>query len=356
VAFGALLLLCMPYLVSRLPLRQSGISAAGLLARIRASGDIGYSGYAESVGGLALPVTESAFGSLADLLGGRTDLRVWWRAPTDWRVDTVDAVGERDVHQDRRGIWTWDYERNTALRTVVNAQPAVRLPRSDDLVPASLARRLLNQARPAEVSRIADRRIAGHDAVGLRLRPDDPASTIDRVDVWSLSSGLAVRVDVFGRTGSAVISTSMLDLSTHLPGRQSTAFSPPMQAEVHAQELPDLVTAIDNFGRVRPPQRLAGLGGARERARFGSVGVYGRGVTLLVAMPLPPRLADDLAGQLSGNPTVTQQGAAAALQVGPVSLRLTARAVNGSRWLLAGTVTAATLVRAADELPLADGF
>ncbi len=355
VALGGALLLLSPYLVGRLPVADSPITASTLLARIQGSADVGYSGYAESTGGLALPVADSDFGSLADLLGSRIDLRVWWRGSSDWRVDSVDAVGEKDVRQDDTGIWSWDYERNAAVRTDFRTPPQARLPRADDLVPPSLARRFTSQARPAEVTRLPDRRIAGHSAAGLRLRPADPMSTIARVEVWALPSGIALQVDVYGRTGPAVLSTSMLDVSAQRPAATSTAFTPPVGADVLSDQIPDLVTALDQFVHATPPRSLAGLPRAPgTRTGFGSVGVYGRGVTQLVAVPLPSRLADDLAYHLNGTAAVTQQGGAAALQVGPVSLRLTARAVNGSRWLLAGTVRASALLAAESHLPVLD--
>lgn len=357
VAACAVILLLTPFLLSRIPVTETGVSASALLARIQASADVGYSGYAEASGGLALPVSSSDFGSLADLLGGRTDLRVWWRGPSDWRVDTVDAVGEKDVHQDATGIWSWDYERNQASRLVFAAPPEVRLPRADDLAPPSLARRLLSQARPSEVTRLPGRRIAGHDAAGLRLRPAERRSTIARVDVWALRSGLALQVDVYGRTGPAALNTALLDVSTKQPSTASTRFLPPLSARVSTDTLPDLVAAIDQFARVTPPRRLAGLTRSRGfRTGFGSVGVYGRAVTRLVALPLPPRLADDLARQLSGAAAVTQQGDAASLQIGPMTVRLTARAFNGTRWLLAGTVTPKTLQAADTQLPVPEGF
>ncbi len=357
VAAGAVLLLLAPYVISRIPVARTSISATALLTRIQASAGIGYSGYAESAGALALPVTNSDFSSLADLLGGRTDLRVWWRAASDWRVDTVNAVGERDYHQDAAGTWRWDYEDNFAERTDFAAAPQARLPRADDLLPPSLARRLLSQAVASEVSRLPDRRIAGRDVPGLRLRPAAPASSISQVQVWALPSGLALRVDVFGRTGPAVLSSAMLDVTPHRPTAARTVFTPPAGAQVHTDELPDIVSSLDQFAQATPPVRLAGLTRAPGfQAGFDSVGLYGRGVTLLVALPLPPRLADELAGQLSGAAAVTQQGTAAGLQIGPVTLRLTARAPNGTRWLLAGTVTPKTLVTAERQLPALSGF
>jgi hypothetical protein len=354
VAVGTALLALAPFLVGRIPAGHSKISAAALLTQIRASAGVHYSGNAQATGGLALPVT-SQFGSLDDLLGGDTTMRVWWRGGQDWRVDAIDLTGEQDLHQDRNGTWSWDYESNTAVRDTYAAPPEVRLPRSDDLVPAVLARRLLSQAVPGEVTRLPDARIAGRDAAGLRLRPRQGQTTITHIDVWALpSSGLALRVNVYGRGSSrAVVSTSMLDVSLGRPSASTTAFRPPTGARVRFEDAPDVVSSIDAFAPVHPPAVLAGLPRARERpgSQLGSVGVYGRGVTLLVALPLPARLARTVARQLSGTVDVNTGNDTTALTIGPLNLRLTPRDFSGSRWLLSGTVTAATLATAATELP-----
>jgi hypothetical protein len=355
VAIGVLLLGLGPYAVSRVPVGQSSITASALLNRITASADVAYSGYAEAHGSLSLPDT-TEFGSLAELLGGATDLRVWWRASKNWRVDAVSLTGETDVHQDPGGTWTWDYENNRATRADYLQAPDARLPRADDLAPASLARRLFDRATAGEVSRLPDRRIAGHDAAGLRLRPAQPDSTISHVDVWALpSSGLPVQVAAYGRSGRVVLSSAMLDLSTSRPAAADTAFTPPSDANVRNDNITDLVGALDRYVDTTPPSRLAGLARTGSPTQLSSVGLYGRGVTALAAIPLPPRLADVVVEHLVTAGTAAGD-AAETLAFGPLTLRLTARASNGSRWLLAGTVTKATLAQAEGELPVVSEF
>ena len=358
VAATVALLLVAPFLAGRIPAGHARVSAATLLARVQSSAGVGYSGYAQATGGLSLPVT-SEFNSLSQLLGGQSTLRVWWRGTRDWRVDSIDLTGETDVHQDIYGRWTWDYESNTATRTPFLRPDDVRLPRADDLAPPSLARRLLSQAGSAEVSRLPDARIAGRDAAGLRLRPAQPGSTITRVDIWALpSSGLTLRVNVYAAANTRpVVTTSMLDVSTDMPAASAVEFVPPPGAKVREDEITDVVAAIDQFAPTDPPAMLAGLTRAPgSQVGLGSVGAYGAGVTLLVVLPLPPHLADSLADQLSKTVAVVDSGDAATLTVGPLNLRLTARADNGARWLLAGTVTTATLTRAAGQLPAINAF
>jgi hypothetical protein len=361
VVAGTVLIAALPFVVRLLPVSHSSIASDQLLTRIQGSAHVQYSGYAESSGGLALPVT-TRFNSINDLFGDRTQLRVWWRAPDDWRVDSINFAGEKDLRADPHGIWTWDYESNTAERFVEAVVPIVRLPRPDDLVPATLARRLLSQAGPARVTRLPDARIAGHDAAGLRVHTGDVRSTIDHVDVWALpASGLPVRVNVFGKGDSApVLTSSLLDLSTSAPAPAQTEFRPAVTAKVRNSQFGDIVTAMDQFGQSTPPPQLAGL--RRAPLQLGSVGVYGRGVTVLVAVPVPPNLARTLARQLAGTPGSVSVGSggpeigALSISVGPLNLLLSAEGVGDARWLLAGTVTAPTLVTAVAELPPAAGL
>jgi hypothetical protein len=355
VAAGTAAFVALPIAARFVPAGHSSISAAGLLARIQASAGVQWSGYAESTGGLALPVTDQ-FNSINDLFGDTTQLRVWWRATDDWRVDAINLTGESDLRGDRNGTWTWDYESNTARRTVGNIAPVIRLPRADDLVPASLARRLLSQASPIQVTRLPQVRIAGHGAAGLRVHTQDARSTIDHIDVWALpSNGLPVRVKVYGVGDSTpVLASSLLDLSTAAPAPSDTDFEPTPGARVRSGQGNDIVAAIDEFGRSSPPAEVAGL--PREPLHLGAVGVYGRGVTVLVAVPLPPRLARTLIDQLTATPGASEVRARVSVNVGPVNLMVSGPGFDSARWLLVGTVTPATLESAADDLPPAVGF
>jgi hypothetical protein len=82
---------------------------------------------------------------------------------------------------------------------------------------------------------------------------------------------------------------------------------------------------------------------------LGSVGTYGTGLTVLVAVPLPGRVSRPLREQLAGTRGITPTGTGLRLTVGPLSLLLVDP--PGRRdWLLTGTVDAATLDRAAAEI------
>lgn len=345
-----------PFAAHLLPAGNSAISATDLLSRIRSSAPVAYSGYAQSKGGLALPVGADQFDVINDLFGGSSQLRVWWRAADDWRVDSIGLTGESDVHQDGTGTWTWDYESDTARRNSQTNLPVVRLPRADDLVPASLARRLLSEADPADVRRLPGARIAGNETAGLRLTLHDRRSTIDHIDVWALpSNGLPVRVEIFGAGSAPVLSTSFLDLSLGAPSATTVGFHAAGSDKLQSGQFADLVATIDQFGNNDPPPRVAGLT-RRSDLDLGSVGVYGRGVDLLVAVPLSAQLAGEIVPQLRQTPGVVENGSGISVGVGPLNLQLSPPTGFGARWLLVGTLTKKTLVSAVPYLPPAQGF
>lgn len=350
VSLGICVLLLTPVAIRSLPVADSEVSAATLLQRVNESATVAYSGYAEAVGGMALPVTDR-FSDLSRLLGERTRLRVWWRGAEDWRVDAIGITGETDLIRGSHGLATWEYE---AHRATYTDDPTVRLPRTADLVPAVLGRLLLDEAVAEDVSRLPTARVAGREAPGLRLTPSEPQSTVDHVDLWvDPDTGLALRVSVFGDGEQApAMSTTFLEVSTQQPAPTYTAFKPPPDAEVHYDEAVDIASAADRFAPVLAPDRLAGLS-RRTTTEVGAVGEYGRGVTLLTAIPLWDDAADPLREQLRTASLSRSDRHGVSVAVGPVGLLLTPDAYERTSWLLLGTVTHQTLATAAEQLAAA---
>jgi hypothetical protein len=346
VALTVAVLAALPWAVGHRPVSAASTSAASLLDRITHSAAQPYSGYAEADGGLGLPVS-GQFNSVTDLLGGHTELRVWFRSADDARVDTISAFGESDVHTDASGTWTWNYERSRATRTRA-AHPEVRLPDTADVLPPELGRRLLSQARASEVQRLPVERIAGVDAIGLRLHPAQTVTSVDHVDVWADPvSGLPLRVEVYGPgTSTPAMSTAFLDFSRARPSPKAVAFVPPDRSRVDRSRGFDIASATNEFTNAEVPGTLAGL--SRVPHDIGSVGVYGRGVTQLVAAPLWDGLANQLSDQLR-SAGATEKGDKQSFTVGPVSALLV-NSTTGRSWLFTGTVTPATLLEAAGEI------
>ena len=344
-------LVAAPTVVRILPVAASSVRATTLLQRIRASASVGYSGYAQSQGGLSLPVSGDAFGAISDLFGGSQQLRVWWRGDADWRVDTIALTGETDVHRDASGLSTWDYESGTVQRTSARTA-SVRLPRSEDLVPGNLARRLLSEVSSTDVTRLPTKRIAGHTAAGLRVGIHDSGSTITAIDVWALpGNGLPVSVAVYGAgSRTPIVSSTLLDLSLDRPTASTVAFHPAAGTRVENGGSTDIVSALDDFGSPATPLVVAGLPRRRD-LDVGAVGVFGRGVTTVVAVPLPAPLAGQVVPSLRATPGVVEDATGIAAGVGALNVQLGPPVGFGDRWLLVGTVTAATLRTAVAQLP-----
>src|SRR5215213_4341216 len=154
VAAVVAVLVALPVVIGALPASDADVRASELRTAVLAADTVGFSGYAESAGGLALPVSDQ-LPEVADLFSDRTTMRVWWRGPTDSRVDVVSAAGETGYHRDPTGLWTWEYESATATRALAGAAgEPFALPGPPDLLPSTLGRRLLSEATDAELSRI----------------------------------------------------------------------------------------------------------------------------------------------------------------------------------------------------------
>ncbi|SDD13091.1 hypothetical protein SAMN05660690_3494 [Geodermatophilus telluris] len=343
-------LLSLPAVVGALPADDADVPAAELRDAVLASAGVAFSGYAVSAGGLSLPVSDQ-LPAVADLLSDRTALRVWWRGPDEHRVDVVGAAGETGVHVDPGGTWTWEFESATARRA---APAALALPAPPDLVPATLGRRLLSEAADAELSRTGARRVAGRDALGLRLVPAAPAASVARVDVWvDAGTGLPLAVEVVadGATVPA-LDTRFLDLDLTAPPADVVGFTPPPGARVLPGEDPEglLREAADReLSPVRLPAELAGLARREVAGAPATVGVYGSGVTLLAVAPLPGRLAARLRPSLAAAPGAVSDEVGTRIDAGPLGLVLVEPPRSGA-YLLVGTVTADALAEAAAAL------
>ena len=349
VAALVAVLAALPSVVGALPASDAEVSAADLRAAVLASDTVPFSGYAEAAGGLDLPVTDELT-SVADLFSDRTKMRVWWRGPTDNRVDVLTPAGETGFHHDLLGTWTWQYEEATALR---GWPTPLALPAPPDLLPHTLGRRLLSEATDAEVSRIGARRVAGRDALGLRLAPEETASSIGRVDVWvDGDTGLPLRLELFERdSGQPALDTRFLDLDPTDPAASTTVFVPPPGVLLRARQEAEIV--LEAGRRIRPVPLPAELAGLPRRQLDGvppGIGLYGRGVTLLAVAPLPGRVAGGLRRALTQSPDAVIDGNTVRVAVGPVALMLVNSGDQGP-YALTGTVTADALAEAATQLP-----
>jgi hypothetical protein len=338
-------LLCsLPALAGSRPVPSSDVAAGVLLDRVRASAAVGFSGYGESTSSLPLPDVDQ-LGDVPALLGGTTRTRVWWRSAEAWRVDALTLVGERDTARDRDGTWTWLSADRLAAR--VDGDDDVRLPRASDLLAPVLGRRLAG-APDLVASRLPSRRVAGQDAPGLRLRPRVPGgTTVERVDLWvEERTGLVLRAEVVaqGAAGPS-LSAQLLDLSLTPPSAERVRFVPPDDAAIVSTAELDVAREADRFAQVQLPARLAGVARSDEVSALrgvGGVATYGKGLSAFVVLPLPGRGGRFLRATRTDEP---DRGA-----VSTPLLNVALARIEGRVYVASGTVPAALLDRALDEL------
>jgi hypothetical protein len=346
VSTVALVLAAAPLAPKVVPAHDTSITASKLYARIMASDDLGWSGEVRSLGSVQVPLTGSTFGGVSRLLGEQTELRVWWRGSDDWRIDRLRTTGESDLVRDGGLTVRWNYEDNKVSFTPYSP---IRLPDDVDVVPVSLADRLLAGAHARELSRLPAQRVAGHNAPGLRLVPSDKRSTITRVDVWAdESSGLPLAVKVYGAARTPVLSTELTSFDPGKPTAAKVDFRLSHSLDFSRGVALDAAAGANAFAPFVPPASVAGLPRRGKAEDFGAVGVYGRGPTAVLAVPLRESVARGLRAQLRSSATSRDTGPGVAMEVGPLSVLL--ERVRNANFLLAGTVTPETLVKAADDL------
>ena len=345
VALGVLLVFTLPVVWLHRPTPGSEISASALLARVRAAQGHPWSGYVVSQGSLQLPVA-TRFTDLGSLFGEQNKLRVWWRGDDAWRVDRLTTAGEDDLVHDGEQTTTYSFEDAEA---VTSTDPDIRLPRTADLLPPVLVGRLLRDVDAAEATRIDTRRVGGRVAPGLRLRPASPQSSIDHVDLWAdPETGVPLRVEVYGGSaGPAGLTSEIRSFDPATPGTDRVTLTPTATTEQSYDDVLDIADAANQYAPLRPPRSVAGL--PETSATDGAVGVYGTGLTQLIAIPLRGREAAPLRRQIAVTPGVVVDGTGTLVAVGPLGVLLTGAGSDGG-FLLAGTVTGATLRTAARDL------
>ncbi len=339
-------LVALPAIVAALPVRAPSMTAAELLAKVRASTASPYQGYAESRASLGLPDLP-VVGRQTALLGTVTRMRAWYSSPTLWRVDELSAIGERDLYQDESGMLEWNSGSSEVQRTI--GDPSVRFVRPADLLPPELGRRLAASASEGEASLLSPRRVAGVDALGLRIVPRSQTTTVGRVDLWAdPSSGLPVRVELTARGESGpIIVTSFLDLRQRPPATSTVRFVVPVEARVEVDQAPDLARQVDRFSPFVLPDELGGQ--PRRTQVAGAVSTYGRGYDLVAALAFPSRISQRTRDFLDAVPS--KQGPwGTASEITTPLLNAMVFERNGAVFALSGTVGFPSLEAVATQL------
>jgi hypothetical protein len=352
VAAGLAALCSLPVLASALPVSGPALTARQLRGRILASADESYAGYAESSATLGLPPLPGLT-DVTSLLDGVTKMLVWTASPEEWRVDVLSDAGERDTYQLGSRSYVWDS--GEELLTEVLGQPPLRLPRPADLVPPALAVRLLDEAGPrAAFTVIPPLRVAGQSAAGLRVTPADPASTVGHIDIWASGvSGLPLMVKVFARGSSRPALVSQFFQVS--PWRPAAAVLTPVRGPgtgFTTTSASDLSGALNDLGPVLLPTELAGRARAAALPPYYSIGVYGGGLATFVVLAVHRSGLDLVANALSAGGTALSvpDGSGALIQAPLLNAVILAPARFFLTYLIAGTVSASLLERAAGTL------
>ncbi|WP_445256891.1 sigma-E factor regulatory protein RseB domain-containing protein [Nocardioides aurantiacus] len=344
----AVALVAVPLGLRAFPVEDTAESAPDLAARVLAADDLGWSGEVATQGSLEVPLSGDTFGGVVRLLGESSRLRVWWRGPAENRVDRVRESGETDIVRSGGMTIRWRYE---GSRVSFTPYSRIRLPDDPDVVPVALAQRLFTGARAAELSRLPSERVAGRAAAGLRLVPADARSTIGRVDLWAdQETGLPLRVEVYAEEAGArpVLTTETTSVDLDRPSRSATRLDISSGVDFSRGVTLDDAAGADAYAPFAPPSEVAGLPRRGQPEDFGAVGVYGRGPTALVAVPLRDVVARGLREQLRKAGTVRDTGERQALEFGPLSVLLDSS--GRGNYVLLGTVTPETLEQAADDV------
>jgi hypothetical protein len=346
------LVCALPAIIGAWPVPASSLSAAALRARILRSADMPYQGYTESNVDLDLPSLPD-LGDVSSLLDGITDQYAWYRSSDQWRADVITETGETDTYQTSQGTFQWSYSANL-LTHIVGAQP-VRLPQASDLLPPALALRLLGFASSAtRISRLPSQRVAGVDAAGLRLSPDDPQTTIGAVDIWAdPASGLPVEVDIIGQGSSQpVLVTRFLELSQSRPSLAVVTPDPAPGVGRTTTQLPDISGVLNRFGAALPGQ-IAGMNRVPAPSGLDDVAAYGSGFSRFAVLPLPNRVGQSAlnAAEDAGAGGIDLSGGNGALIETPLLTVLLAQSQSGGPvYLLTGAVTPTLMIRAGQDL------
>jgi hypothetical protein len=348
VLTGVALLVTMPAAIASIDPEDPAVELSTLRERVLASQAQPFEGMFESRGGVRLP----DLGRFEDELKPFTEttrVRVWYAAPDRWRADDITIGGERGLYRQPDGIWQWQTGDREATFSPRTGEEPLRLPRTMDLSPTELGRRLLRESANETVEEIGARRIAGEVGAGIRIRPTaGTASSITSVEMWAEpDSGVVLRVEI--STGSAlpIFETGYMELELKTPAEDVLTFDPEEteDVDVEQQDTLDPVEQLVAAAFVPLPDELAGL--PLRHATSPAVKSYGSGLTV-VSLVAAPRSA--LGRRLAFLPRSARPwgGDVILLEGGLVNAEVIE--ISGLSYVLIGTVTVTELDRIAAAL------
>jgi hypothetical protein len=165
------------------------------------------------------------------------------------------------------------------------------------------------------------------------------------------ATGLPLAVEVTGRgLTQPSLTTRYLDLDPTPPPAALTGWDPPAGVRVRTGTADPFRPAAGLLRRVALPADLAALPRRPAAGTRGTgVALYGRGVTLLAVVAVPPAVSGGFRTLLAKLADQVTDDLGTRATAGPLGLALV-DSPGGSDFLLAGTVTADALRAAAGQL------
>jgi len=226
-------------------------TAAQVLALIATAKDAHYSGTLQQTSDLGLPQlpdgmsgmggSDAQVSNLLDLLTASHTAKVYVDGPSKQRVQVIESLAERDVIHNGRTVWTWDSQKNAAVKVTLPSKTSAN-EQTPSTTPQDLANKLIAQAQKDSTLTVSKGSTAGRDVWRLTLAPksSEAAGTLVSKAVLSVDTKtgvpLAVQVDASGQKSPAVtVRFSSIDFGT--PAASNFTFTPPQGAKVTTKAL-----------------------------------------------------------------------------------------------------------------------
>ncbi|MBM7784528.1 LolA family protein [Tenggerimyces flavus] len=230
-------------------------TAGQLLVDVQEAAVDGFSGTVVQRADLGIPALPSIQGGgpmgggdteLQSLVSGSHTLRVWYGGPTKTRIALLGTLGESDIINNGRDVWTWSSRENAATHIRLPASPDKAKDKQDlptDLpkTPQEAAERTLAALDPTtKVTTSGTGRVAGRDVYELILTPRDTSSLVGQIRLaLDGENKIPLRVQVFPKSsGEPAFEVAFTQVSFVQPGEEQFTFKPPAGVKVTEETAP----------------------------------------------------------------------------------------------------------------------
>lgn len=229
-------------------------TAGQLLVDVQEAAVDGFSGTVVQRADLGIPALPSIQGGgpmgggdteLQSLVSGSHTLRVWYGGPAKTRIALLGTLGESDIINNGRDVWTWSSRENAATHFRLPASPDKApkdLPTNLPKTPQEAAERSLAALDPTtKVTTSGTGRVAGRDVYELILTPRDTSSLVGQIRLAvDGENKIPLRVQVFPKSsGEPAFEVAFTQVSFDQPGEEQFTFKPPAGVKVTEETGPE---------------------------------------------------------------------------------------------------------------------